>query len=310
MTELVDRVTVREVGPRDGLQAEAPLPVERRIELLDALATCGFPAIEAVSFVSPKAVPPMADAPAVWAGHRKAEGVRYSALVPNRRGAEAAVEAGGFHALQAFIGAADGYNRKNVGKSVEESFDDVAAVIGVGAQAGVPVEVSVSAAFGDPYDGDVAPERVAEVCGRLLDLGAAEISLGDTTGMATPRHVWATVGLLAERFGELSPNLHFHDTRGTALTNVFAALQIGVTSFDACVGGIGGSPFAPGTPGGNVATEDLVHLLTDMGIETGVDLDRVIAASRLLAGMLGRPLPGKVSAAGPRWSLARPDRGN
>jgi hydroxymethylglutaryl-CoA lyase len=309
MTELVDRVTVREVGPRDGLQAEEPLPVERRIELLDALATCGFPAIEAVSFVSPKAVPAMADAAEVWAGHRKAEGVRYSALVPNRRGAEVAVEAGGFHALQAFIGAADGYNRRNLGKTVEESFADVESVVAVGSEAGIPVEVSVSAAFGDPYDGDVAPERVAELCGRIIDLGARGISLGDTTGMATPRRVWATVGLLSERFGgDLALNLHFHDTRGAALTNVFAALQSGMTSFDASVGGIGGSPFAPGTPGGNVATEDLVHMLTDMGIDTGIDLERVIEASRLLAGMLGRPLPAKVSQAGPRWSLADADR--
>jgi hydroxymethylglutaryl-CoA lyase len=300
---LLERVTVREVGPRDGLQSEAPLTVEDRARFLDALSDCGFPEIEAVSFVSPRAVPAMADAAKVWGLATKPAGVRYSALVPNRRGAEAAVEAGGFSSLQGFIGVADGYNVKNVGKTVEESLRDVADVLVVGHEAGLPVEVSLSASFGDPYAGDVPAERVADVAGRLLDLGVEGLSLGDTAGMATPTRVWKVAGTVRERFPDVPLNLHFHDTRGTAMANVFAALQIGIDRFDASVGGIGGSPFAPNA-GGNVATEDLVHMLADMRIETGIELDRVIEAARLLEELIGHPVPGHLGRVGPRWAVA------
>jgi len=190
------RVVIREVGPRDGLQAEAPLPVEARARLIDALGATGVPKIEAVSFVSPKAVPAMADTARVWALVERRPAIEYSALVPNRQGAEAALEAGGFASVQAFIAASDGYNMHNVGKPLSESLEDVAEVIATARDADVPVEVSVSAAFGDPYDGDVDPRRVADVVGRLLDMGAAGISLGDTTGMATPLRVVAVVNLL------------------------------------------------------------------------------------------------------------------
>src|SRR5207302_523623 len=193
---LPGRATVREVGPRDGLQAEGPLPVEARARLINALSACGFAKIEAVSFVSPKAVPAMADAAEVWARVERAPGVAYSALVPNRRGAEAAVDAGGFASLQAFLGASDGYNLKNVGKTVEESVADVAEVVAAGHGAGLMVEVSISAAFGDPYQGDVPPERVLGVVTRLVDAGVDGVSLGDTTGMATPTRVWEVVKLL------------------------------------------------------------------------------------------------------------------
>jgi hydroxymethylglutaryl-CoA lyase len=299
---LPGRVTIREVGPRDGLQAEAPLSVESRVRIIDALSSSGVPKIEAVSFVSPRAVPAMADATAVWAGVRRAPGVAYSALVPNRRGAEFALAAGGFASLQAFVAASDGYNLHNVGSTVEASLRDVADVVACGAAAGVPVEVSLSAAFGDPYDGDVPPGRVADLVGRLLDLGATGVSLGDTTGMATPTRVWELVGLLYERYhgpDTLALNLHFHDTRGTAMANVFAALQVGVTEFDASVGGLGGSPFAPGA-NGNLATEDLVHMLADMGIGTGVDLDAMLSASALVADLIGHPVASQLSKAGPR----------
>ncbi len=297
------RVVVREVGPRDGLQAEAPLPVEARARLIDALGATGVPKIEAVSFVSPKAVPAMADAARVWALVDRRPEIGYSALVPNRRGAEAALEAGGFASLQAFVAASDGYSVHNVGKPVSESLEDMAEVVAAGSDAAVPVEVSVSAAFGDPYEGDVEPGRVADVVGRLIEMGAAGVSLGDTTGMATPLRVWQMVNLLYDRFGadRLRLNMHFHDTRGTAMANVLAAMQAGVTEFDASVGGLGGSPFAPGA-NGNVATEDLVHMLADMSIETGVDLDAVLAASRLVEGLLGHPVSSQVSRAGPRWA--------
>ena len=299
---LPTRVTIREVGPRDGLQAEAPLSVEARARLIDALSATGVPKIEAVSFVSPKAVPAMADAAAVWARVHRAMAVAYSALVPNRRGAEAALEVGGFASLQAFVSVSDGYSLTNVGKPVEDAVRDVADVIATARQAGVPVEASISAAFGDPYEGDVAPSRVADMVARLLDMGARGISLGDTTGMATPTRVWSMVSMLYDRFdpASLRLNMHFHDTRGTAMANVLAALQTGVTEFDASVAGLGGSPFAPGGSNGNLATEDAVHMLDDMGIETGVSLDAVLAASRLVSELVGHAPDSKVSVAGPR----------
>lgn len=302
---LPPRVTLREVGPRDGLQSEKPLAVEDRAELITALSRTGLSRIEAVSFVSPKVVPSMADAAEVWARVERRPEVAYSALVPNRRGAEAAVAAGGFSSLQSFLATSDGYNLKNVGKSVEDSFLDVAGVVEVARSAGIPVEVSISASFGDPYEGDVAPERVLDVAKRVLDVGASAISLGDTSGMATPTRVWTVAGLLLDELPDVPLNLHFHDTRGTAMANVLAALQLGISDFDASVGGLGGSPFAPGATG-NVATEDLVHMLADMGIVTGVELDRVLDAARLVETLVGHPLPSRVSKAGPRWSIYAP----
>jgi hydroxymethylglutaryl-CoA lyase len=306
------RVTIREVGPRDGLQSEKPLSVEARVRLIDALSSTGVPKIEAVSFVSPRAVPAMANAEEVWAGAKKVPGVLYSALVPNRRGAETAARMGGFEILQSFLAVAEGYNRKNVGKSVEESIGDVIEVIAVGASASLPVEVSISAAFGDPYDGDVEPSRVLALARRLVNEGIARISLGDTTGMASPSRVWELVGLLQGELPETPLNLHFHDTRGAAMANVLAALEMGLTEFDSSVGGLGGSPFAPGAAG-NVPTEDLVHMLADMGIETGVDLEKVLDAAKLLESLVGHELTSRVSKAGPRWgppaSSARPPGG-
>jgi hydroxymethylglutaryl-CoA lyase len=301
-------VTIREVGARDGLQSERPVSIEARARFIDALSATGVPKIEAVSFVSPRAVPAMADAAEVWARVHRLAGVSYSALVPNRRGAEAAVEAGGFDSLQGFLAASEGYNRRNVGASVAESIDDIAEVVAVASEATprIIVECSVSAAFGDPFEGDVAPERVLDVARRLADVGVEGISLGDTTGMATPTRVWDVAGLTRDRLPEVRLNLHFHDTRGTAMANVLAALQIGVVEFDASVGGLGGTPFAPGA-GGNLATEDIVHMLADMRIETGVDLDRVLEAARLVEEMLGHPLAGRVSKAGPRWAVQAPN---
>jgi hydroxymethylglutaryl-CoA lyase len=281
VSDLPARVAIREVGPRDGLQSENPLPIEARAKLITALSGTGVRKIEAVSFVSPKAVPAMADAADVWALVERRPDVAYSALVPNRRGAEAALEAGGFSSLQSFLAASDGYNVKNVGKPVEDSLHDVAGVVGVARGTSIPVEVSISASFGDPFEGNVAPERVLEVAGRVLEVGVVAISLGDTTGMATPTRVWSVVGLLRDKLAHVPLNLHFHDTRGAAMANVLAALELG--------------------GGGNVATEDLVTMLTDMGIETGVDLDRVLEAARLVETLVGHPVPSRVSKAGPRW---------
>ncbi len=296
------RVSIREVGPRDGLQSEPPLPVEDRARLISVLSRTGIRKMEAVSFVSPNAVPAMANAPDVWAAVDHNPEVAYSALVPNRKGAEAALQAGGFASLQAFLAVSDGYNQKNVGKSVDESIRDVADVVAAARTEGVPVEVSISAAFGDPYEGDVEPDRVLGLTEKLLSIGASGFSLGDTTGMATPSRVWDLLGTLRERLRDVPLNLHFHDTRGTGMANVLAALQVGADDFDASIGGLGGSPFAPGA-NGNVATEDLVHMLTDMGIETGVDLDALLGASRLVEELVGRRVASQVAKAGPRWAL-------
>jgi hydroxymethylglutaryl-CoA lyase len=303
---LPSRVTIREVGPRDGLQSEEPISVEDRATLISDLSRTGIRKIEAVSFVSPTAVPAMADAAEVWARVERRPEVAYSALVPNARGAEVALQAGGFASLQGFLAASDGYNRHNVGKTVKESIEDMRAVARITGEAGVPLECSISSAFGDPFEGDVSPHRVVDVAEQLAEAGVEGISLGDTTGMATPTRVWEAVGLLRDRLPGLTLNLHFHDTRGTAMANVLAGLEAGCEEFDASVGGIGGSPFALSAVG-NVATEDLTHMLMDMGIETGVhSVEGVMEIAEWLEGVLGHAVPSRVLRAGPRWSATAP----
>jgi hydroxymethylglutaryl-CoA lyase len=292
---LPSRVTIREVGPRDGLQAEEPLPIEARVRLIEALSATGVSMIEAVSFVSPRAVPAMAGTAEVWARVEKRQGVEYSALVPNRRGAEAAVEAGGFASLQAFTAASDRYSLKNVGVPVDQSIDLVREVIAVGTQAGLPVEVSISTVFGDPDEGPVSPGQVLAVARRVVDEGAVGISLGDTTGLGSPSVVSEIVALFREELPAVRLNLHLHDTHGNALANALAALDAGVTEFDTSVGGLGGSPFAPGA-NGNLATEDFVRTLVGMRIETGIDLDRLRDAADLAESLVGHPLPSRGSA--------------
>ena len=301
----VGSVRIREVGPRDGIQSEkAQISTDDKVRLIQALAAAGLKYIEAVSFVSPKAVPQMADARDVWKRvmAERREGVFYSALVPNAKGAELATEAG-VDGLQVFIAASDGYNMKNVGKSVDESFADVEAVAKVAEGAGLPVEGTISSSFGDAYEGDVSPQRVIEVSKRMTALGITSISYGDTTGMATPRGVKEVVEAVRRELPDVDINMHFHDTRGTGLANVLVALQLGVDYFDSSIGGMGGSPFASGSTG-NVATEDLVHMLTDMEIDTGVDLEKLLDAGRVAQSLIQGELPSKVLKAGPRWKVA------
>ncbi len=298
-------VRIREVGPRDGIQAEkASITTTDKIRLIDALSKTGLRYIEAVSFVSPKAVPQMADAKDVWAGIDRARGVTYSALVPNRKGAEIAAELK-VDSIQVFIAASDGYNLKNVGKTVDESLTDVADVVEIADSAKIPVEGTVSSAFGDAYEGDVDPARVVSVTKRMRELGIGAISFGDTTGMGTPRRVREVTASVRKALPELTINMHFHDTRGTGLANVLTALEMGIDYFDASVGGMGGSPFAS-TSGvtGNIVTEDLVHMLEDMGIDTGVDLDRLLDAARIAQELVPGDLPSKVLRAGPRSQVA------
>ena len=296
---LPETVRIREVGPRDGIQSEkAQVATEDKIALIHALQNAGLRWIEAVSFVSPKAIPQMADARDVWAGIERDPNVFYSALVPNVKGADIAVEAG-LDGLQVFIAATDSYNLKNVRKPVKDSLADVAAVAEVGASAGIPVEGTISTAFGDPYEGDVAPEQVLSVARAMTDAGISAISFGDTTGMATPRRVAELVETLRSALPDLVINMHFHDTRGTGLANVLRALELGIDYFDASIGGMGGSPYAAGATG-NVVTEDLVHMLEDMRIETGVDLERLLDAALLAQSIVKGDLPSKVLKAGPR----------
>jgi hydroxymethylglutaryl-CoA lyase len=298
VSDLPSRISVREVGPRDGLQNEDPVPTEAKIELIDRLSGTGVRRIEAVSFVRPEAIPQMADADEVWKRIDRSSQVRYSALVPNLRGARRALDAG-LAEIEAVVSASDTHNRKNVRRSTAESLDDIAAVIAEAHDRGATCQVIVSTAWGCPYEGDVPVQRVVSVAGRAIADGADSISFGDTTGMATPTRVWSLVGEFRSAYPETPLNLHFHNTRGTGLANVLAALELGVADFDASVGGLGGCPYAPGATG-NIATEELIYMVQDMGIDTGIDLEAMIDAAADAERIVGRQLSSQVLRAGPR----------
>jgi hydroxymethylglutaryl-CoA lyase len=298
VSDLPSRISVREVGPRDGLQNEAPVPTEAKIELIDRLSGTGVRRIEAVSFVRPEAIPQMADADEVWKRIDRSADVRYSALVPNLRGARRALDAG-LAEIEAVVSASDTHNRKNVRRSTAESLDDIAAVIAEAHDRGATCQVIVSTAWGCPYEGDVPVQRVVSVAGRAIADGADSISFGDTTGMATPTRVWSLVGEFRSAYPQMPLNLHFHNTRGTGLANVLAALELGVADFDASVGGLGGCPYAPGATG-NIATEELIYMVQDMGIDTGIDLEAMIDAAADAERIVGRQLSSQVLRAGPR----------
>jgi hydroxymethylglutaryl-CoA lyase len=298
VSDLPSSISIREVGPRDGLQNEDPVPTEAKIELIDRLSATGVGRIEAVSFVRPSAIPQMADASEVWSGITRAPSVRYSALVPNLRGAQRALDAG-LAELEAVVSASDTHNRKNVNRSTEESLDEIAQIIDQAHQRGVTCQVIVSTAWGCPYEGDVPVDRVVRVAGRAVADGADSVSFGDTTGMATPGRVRALVGAFRSAYPGVPLNLHFHNTRGAGLANVLTALELGVADFDASVGGLGGCPYAPGATG-NIATEELIHMVEDMGVATGIDLEAMIAAAADAEQVIGRQLPSQVLRAGPR----------
>jgi len=301
MTALPAAISLREVGPRDGLQNEDPVPTEAKIALIDALSATGVKRIEAVSFVHPKAIPQMADADEVWAGITRNPDVRYSALVPNSRGAQRALDAG-FGEIEVVVSASDTHNLKNVNRTTAESLDDITGLITLLHDAGASCEVIVSTSFGCPFEGDVPVERVVSVVDRVIADGADRIAFGDTTGMATPGRVTALVTAVRAKHPDIPLLVHFHNTRGTALANVLTALQLGITEFDASVGGLGGCPYAPGATG-NLASEELVHMLEDMGIDTGVDLDALIDVARTAERIVDRELPSGVLRAGPRTRL-------
>ena len=296
--QVPERVTICEVGTRDGFQIEPGfIPTEQKVEVVDRLTEAGVPRIEVTSFVHPKAVPQLRDAEAVMAAIRRRPGTRYAALVPNDKGAARAVDAG-VDAIHTVVSASESHNVANVNMTIAESIDKLRAVAHIAARAGVPVQCGISTAFGCPFEGDVPVDRLQSVVARLVDLGARGIGLADTTGMANPRQVAAVLERLMARFPGIEWTLHTHDTRAMAIPNILAAMALGVTNFDASIGGLGGCPFAPGASG-NVCTEDLVHCLHAMGVATGIDLERLLGVARRVEQIVGRTLPGQIVKAGP-----------
>ena len=296
-------VTMREVGPRDGLQSlGAFVPTAQKIELLNALARTGLRRIEATSFVHPKLVPQMADASEVLAGVDAAPGVQLEVLVPNAVGARRAVDSRADRIVMV-IAAAEAFNQRNVRMSVGDSLQSLAEVKEIVDNAALPLSLGIATAFGCPYSGDVAPEQVEIVVRRGVELGIDEIGVADTTGMANPVQVERLLNDLQVRFPQVQFGLHFHNTRGMGLANVLSGLRAGVSIYDASIGGTGGCPFAPRATG-NISTEDCVHMLHEMGLETGLDLDRLVECARLAERLIGRELPGQVMKAGKRSDLA------
>jgi hydroxymethylglutaryl-CoA lyase len=328
---LPSAVSIREVGPRDGFQNEPEtIPTERKVELIEMLARTGLRRLEVTSFVRAEVIPQLADAEEVLARIDVPEEVALSVLIPNERGLERALALrekvaeersagssagqsgrGAFDEINVFLSASETHNRKNVNRSIAESLDGLEIVLARAREVGLRREAVISTSFGCPYEGRVPPERVLEVAERLRDAGAQEIGFGDTTGMANPVQVGAFFELAFERLGatrggdvdveasrDIQLTAHFHNTRGQGLANVLAALQVGVTSFESSFGELGGCPVPAGATG-NIASEDLVSMLHEMGISTGVDLDALLACARQVREVLGRPLGSHTLVAGP-----------
>lgn len=289
-------VKIVDVGPRDGLQNEpTPVSTDVKVGLIERLADAGLPVVEATSFVSPKWVPQMADAADVMARIRRKPGVRYPVLVPNMKGLEAALAAGADE-IAVFGAASEAFSRKNINCSIDESLDRFAPVCRTAIAQGVRVRGYISVVLGCPYQGDVAPEAVAHVAGRLIDMGCYEISLGDTVGAGTPLRTQRMIEVVSRHVpvGKLAG--HFHDTFGQAVANILAALEMGVAVFDSSVAGLGGCPYSPGATG-NVATEDVLYLLNGMGIDTGIDMDRLVDAASFVCEAIGRPTASRAGRA-------------
>jgi hydroxymethylglutaryl-CoA lyase len=293
MAGLPESVRIVEVGPRDGLQNEQKIvPTSKKAEFIRLLAAAGLKDIEVASFVRPEWVPQLADAEELIGLLDRPSNVRYSALVPNMKGLERALQSG-IRRIAVFTAASETFNRKNINMGVQESIDVFKPVVARALEKGVSVRGYVSTCFVCPYEGAVAKERVADVTKALFETGVDEVSIGDTIGAATPKHVESTLGFLLEQFPAGKLATHFHDTYGMAVANVYQALQMGVTVFDSSAGGLGGCPYAPGASG-NAATEDLVYLFDKLGVETGVSLKLLRQASHMIAQELGRDLPSRV----------------
>jgi hydroxymethylglutaryl-CoA lyase len=304
MITLPESVRLREVGPRDGFQNEPEtLATADKVRLIDMLSACGLRRLEVTSFVRPDVIPQLADAEEVLAAIRRRDGVAFSVLIPNERGLERALaRRDRFDEISVFLSASETHNRKNVNRSIEESLEGLERTLATASEAGLRCEGVIATSFGCPYEGEVPPERVFAIAERLAGAGCEEVGFGDTTGMANPRQVREFFAAARERLdsGQAAPELtaHFHNTRGQGLANVLAALEEGVDSFEASFGELGGCPVPPGSTG-NVSSEDVVSMLHEMGVETGIDLPRLVEASRAAQDVLGRPLGAHVLKAGP-----------
>jgi hydroxymethylglutaryl-CoA lyase len=285
-------VKIVEVGPRDGLQNEAEhVPTDKKIALIEALGKTGLPQIEITSFVSPKWIPQMADAAEVAAKVRLPANVRTSALVPNLKGLESA-KASGMKEIAVFMSATESHSKKNINKSIDEAVETLSEVVQAAKAEGMRVRGYLSVVFACPYEGKTNPTEVVRLTNRLFEMGIDELSLGDTIGAAAPNRVTELLRLISSDKEKQKIALHFHDTRGTALANVLAGLDAGITIYDASIGGMGGCPYAPGAAG-NLATEDLVYMLNEMGVKTGVDLDKLVDCGELAQEIVKRKLPGR-----------------
>jgi hydroxymethylglutaryl-CoA lyase len=306
MPELPKSVRLREVGPRDGFQNE-PETIETvdKVRLIDMLSATGLRRIEVTSFVRPDVIPQLADAEQVLAAVERRDGVSFSVLIPNERGLERALGMRErFDEVSVFLSASETHNRKNVNRSIDESLASLEPTLAGAGEAGLRREGVIATSFGCPYEGEVPPERVFEIAERLAGFGCEEVAFGDTTGMANPRQVREFFAAARERLGGVELTAHFHNTRGQGLANVLAALDEGVESFEASFGELGGCPVPPGSTG-NVSSEDVVSMLHEMGVETGIDLPRLVEASRAAQEVLGRPLGAHVLRAGPvDWAPA------
>ena len=296
------KVEITEVGPRDGLQAEANfIPTEAKIRFVNALIAAGVPRIEFSSFVSPKAIPQLSDVVEVFEGVDRAKACKLAALVPNAHGAVRAAEVK-VDEMIVFMSASESHNQKNVNRSIDESLEGFERVAQIAGDAGIPVHGAIATGFGCPFEGDVSLDTVLKIAKRYRDYGFKGIGLGDTTGMATPPIVTKFVRELQDKVPELDIALHFHNTRGIGLVNVVAGLDEGIDKFDASFAGIGGCPFAPKATG-NICTEDLVYMLDEMGIDTGIDLRKMMALACDVEDTVGREMPGQVMKAGLRLDL-------
>lgn len=295
-SQLPERVDIVEVGPRDGLQNESALvPTDTKVELINRLARVGLRTVEATSFVNPKAVPQLADAADVMTRIERAADVSYPVLTPNLRGYDAAISAGAT-SVSVFAAASESFSQRNIRASIAESIERFRPIVERAADDGVHVRGYVSTAWGCPFEGPIAPAAVADVVARIADLGIVDVSIGDTIGVAVPSEIEAVIGPLLEWDADVRVALHLHDTRGTALANAWEGIRLGITTFDASVGGLGGCPFAPGATG-NLATEDLVWMLHRAGIETGIDLPGLIAVAEWITSAIERPISGHIATA-------------
>ena len=295
----IKEVKITEVGPRDGFQSEKTiLKTEDKIDVINNLIEAGFPRIEVSSFVSPKAIPQLADAEKILNKVNRSSQTTLAALVPNARGALRAVEAK-LDEIVVFLSASESHNKKNVNRSVKESLSGFKEIADIAGKNNIPIQGDIATAFGCPFEGNISPKKLADISKEYKLMGFKGVTLGDTTGMATPPVVIDAINAIRDNVPDFNITLHFHNTRGVGLANVMSGLNLGITDYESCFGGMGGCPFAPNATG-NICSEDLIYLLHEMGIETGIDLDKIISIAKKVENLVGHKLPGQVMRAGHR----------